>query len=645
MLSFIRSIINSRTGIVVTFIFLGLIALAFAVSDITGVAGNGSATSGTSIAKIGKVEVGEAELRRRTRDEMETFRQRQPTLDMVQFVNGGGFESTLERLIGSLALSQFGEKVGMVVSKRSIDGQIASVPDLQEVDGKFSQKKYQQLLAQRQITDAQIRSDIARSTISQQLTVPTEGASQVPFDLAAPYAALLLEKRAGVVGFVPTTAVGAGAPPTEAEIATYFKRNAARYTIPERRAIRYALITPAMVKAAATPTEAEIAAAYKAQAGRFAATEKRSLSQVVIGDRAAADALVAKIKSGTGIDVAAKGAGLQAAKLTGIEKLAYSAQTTTEIASAVFAAARGSVVGPIKSAFGWTIIRVDSVDQVAAKTLDQARADLTRELGADKLTKALGALHDKIDDSIGDNSTFAEIVADQKLQPITTLPVIADGRDPDNGSVLPDPQLAQVWIAGFAAEQGDDPQLVPVGQDGSFALVSLDRIVPSAPPPIAKIADLVKRDFTIDRARRAARTIAAEIVAKANKGITLSDAVAQASAKLPAVRPIAASRAQLAANPKGAPPPLVLLFSMAPKTAKLLEAPERAGYYVIYLGQIERSAASNNPRLIQAMRGDLSKVIGREYIGQFVQAVRRDVGVKKNDAVIAQTRKDLAGER
>ena len=400
-----------------------------------------------------------------------------------------------------------------------------------------------------------------------------------------------------------------------------------------------------MVKAAATPTEAEIAAAYKAQAGRFAATEKRSLSQVVIGDRAAADALVAKIKSGTGIDVAAKGAGLQAAKLTGIEKLAYSAQTTTEIASAVFAAARGSVVGPIKSAFGWTIIRVDSVDQVAAKTLDQARADLTRELGADKLTKALGALHDKIDDSIGDNSTFAEIVADQKLQPVTTVPVIADGRDPDNGSVLPDPQLAQVWIAGFAAEQGDDPQLVPVGQDGSFALVSLDRIVPSAPPPIAKIADLVKRDFTIDRARRAARTIAAEIVAKANKGITLSDAVAQASAKLPAVRPIAASRAQLAANPKGAPPPLVLLFSMAPKTAKLLEAPERAGYYVIYLGQIERSAASNNPRLIQAMRGDLSKVIGREYIGQFVQAVRRDVGVKKNDALIAQTRKDLAGER
>ncbi|OYY68979.1 peptidylprolyl isomerase [Sphingomonas sp. 28-63-12] len=645
MLSFIRSLINSRTGIIVTFAFLVLIALAFAASDITGSAGNGRTATGSSVATIGKADLGVAELKRRTQDEMATFRQRQPTLDMVQFVNGGGFEGTLERLIGAIALSQFGDKVGMVVSKRAVDGQIASVPDLQGLDGKFSQAKYQLLLSQRKITDAQIRSDIARSTISQQLTVPTEGASQVPLDLAAPYAALLLEKRAGVIGFVPTNAVGAGPPPTPAEIATYYKRNAARYTIPERRVIRYAVITPDLVKASATPTESEIAAAYKAQANRFAASEKRTLSQVVIGDRAAADALVAKVKSGTAIEAAAKAAGLAAAKLSGVEKPAYTAQTSTEIGTAVFAAARGAIVGPIKSAFGWTIIRVDSIDLVAAKTLDQARADLTRELAADKLAKALGALHDKIDDSIGNNATFAEIIADQKLQAIATAPVVADGRDPENSALPADPKLSQVVAAGFAAEQGDDPQLVPVGQDGSFAVVSLDRIVPSAPPPIAKINDLVVRDFAIDRARRQARAIAADIVAKANKGIKLGDAVAQAPLKLPAVRPIAASRAQLAANPKGAPPPLVLLFSMAGKTAKLLEAPDRAGYYVIYLDEIQRAAAVNNPQLIQAMRGDLSKVVGREYIAQFVESVRRDVGVKKNDALIAQTRKDLVGER
>lgn len=645
MLSFIRRFINSRLGLIVTFAFLAVIAVAFAVSDVTGLSSGTTVASGSSIARVGKADVSVEELKRRTQDDVQNFRQRQPTLDMAQFVEGGGFEATLERLIGGTALAQFGDKVGMIVSKRAIDGQIASVPDLQGLDGKFSQTKYEALLSQRRITDAQIRADIARGTLGQQLTGPTEGAGQVPLNLAAPYAALLLEKRAGVIGFVPTNAIGAGARPTEAEVAAYYKRNASRYTIPERRVIRYALITPDRVKAAATPTEADIAGAYKAQAARFAASEKRSLAQVVIGDKAGADALVAKVKGGTGIDVAARAAGLEAATLKDLDKKAYATQTSPEIANAVFGAAQGAVVGPIKSPLGWTIIRVDGVQAVAAKTLDQARTELTRELATQKLAAALADLRNRIDDAIADNATFAEIVSDQKLQATTTAPVIADGRDPDKGNVAPDPQLGPIVAAGFAAEPGDDPQLAPVSQDGSFAVVALDRVFPSAPPPLAKIAPLVTRDFAITRALRQARSIAVDIVAKANKGIALAQAISQSPVSLPPVRPLTATRAQLAANPKGAPPPLVLMFSMAGKTAKLLEAPERTGYYVIYLDQIERAGAVGNPQLLQAMRGDISKLVGRELVGQFVEAVRRDVGVKKNDALIAQTRKELLGER
>jgi len=645
MLSFIRRFINSRLGLIVTFAFLAVIAVAFAVSDVTGLSSGTSTATGAGIARVGKADVNVDELKRRTQDDVQNFRQRQPTLDMAQFVNGGGFEATLERLIGATALAQFGEKVGMVVSKRAVDGQIASVPDLQGPDGKFSQSKYELLLSQRRITDAQIRADIARGTLGQQLTSPTEGAGQVPFNLAAPYAALLLEKRAGLIGFVPTNAIGTGARPTEAEVATYYKRNAARYKIPERRVIRYALVTPDLVKAAATPTEADIAAAYKAQAARFAASEKRSLSQVVIGDKAGADALVAKIKGGTGIDIAARVAGLEAATLTGLDKKGYATQTSPAIANAVFAATRGSVVGPLKAPLGWAIVRIDGIEQVNAKSLDQARAELTSEIGAQKLATALTTLRDKIDDAIADNATFAEILGDQKLTAQATAPIIADGRDPENSTVTPDPRLAQIVAAGFAAEMGDDPQLAPVGQDGSFAVVSLDRVLPSAPPPLARIANLVIRDFAISRALRQARAIAVDIVAKANKGVPLAQAAAQSPVKLPPIRPVASSRAQLAADPKGAPAPLVLLFSMAGKTAKLLEAPNRTGYYVLYLDQIERAGAVTNPQLLQAMRGDMSKLIGRELVTQFVEAVRSDVGVKKNDALIAQTRKELLGER
>ena len=62
MLSFFRRIINSKAGIVVTFIVLGVIALAFAAGDITGLAGNGTSLSGNSVATVGGQKVTATEL-------------------------------------------------------------------------------------------------------------------------------------------------------------------------------------------------------------------------------------------------------------------------------------------------------------------------------------------------------------------------------------------------------------------------------------------------------------------------------------------------------------------------------------------------------------------------------------------------------
>jgi peptidyl-prolyl cis-trans isomerase D len=107
---------------------------------------------------------------------------------MATFVNQGGLDGTLDRIMSSMALEQFGRAQGMVVSKRAVDGQIASIPALQGPTGKFDENLYRQVLAQRKLTDAQIRSDIVRDTYAQQLTIPSTGATQVASQLALPRA-------------------------------------------------------------------------------------------------------------------------------------------------------------------------------------------------------------------------------------------------------------------------------------------------------------------------------------------------------------------------------------------------------------------------------------------------------------------------
>jgi peptidyl-prolyl cis-trans isomerase D len=642
MLTFFRRIINSKAGVVVTFIILGVIAFAFAAGDVTGLQGTGGVRA-DSVAKVGKESVTSVELKSRVASAFENVRQRQPTVDISQFIAEGGYDGVLDQIVNSLALSQFGRDQGMVVSKKMVDGEIASIPGLQGPTGKFDPNIYQRLLAQRKLTDAQIRIDIARDILARQLTVPTIGAAQVPLQVALPYASLLLEKRAGQIGLVPIAAVGAGPAPTAAELDTFYRRNVARYTVPQRRIARYALVKPAMVKAQAVPNEAEIAAAYKADTGKYAATEKRTISQVVVADQAGAAAIATKVRAGTSLADAARAAGLEPSVQTDVDKAGYANTTSGPIADSVFAGAQGAVIGPVRGPLGWTIARVDAVRQVAGKSIAEARAEIVAALTTRKTAEALSAMRDTMDSALASNATFDEVIGDQKLTAQTTAALVAAGTDPNVPGAQPDPALTPVVTALFQAQEGDPPQVVPTAADGSFALVALGRIVPAAPRPLAQVRSTVERDFRADRARGLARQTANAIIAKVNRGTPLAQAMAQSGLALAPPRPLAASRLELANSQQGAPPPLALMFSMAQGTAKTIETPAEGGWAIVKLDRVERGDARARPEIVGGTRGSIARLIGREYVEQFANAVRAHVGVKVDAASLARVRGELTG--
>ena len=642
MLRFFRRIINSKAGMVVTFVVLGIIALAFAATDITGLSGStGAGVTGGNVATVGSDSIGEAELRTQATTEMEGYRQQQPTLDMASYIQQGGLDGTLDRLVTGLAFLKFGEEHGMVVSKRSIDGEIASIPALQGPTGKFDQTLYERILAERKLTDAGIRSDIERELMQRRLTGPTIGAAQMPQQIVLPYASLLLEKRTGQIAFIPAGAVKTGAAPSDADIQTYYGRNLTRYTVPQRRVVRYALVTPAQVNG--TPTEAEIAKSYNDDRANYAPRQTRTIAQVVVFDQAGAAALAAKVRAGQSIADAARAAGLEASTKAKVEKSAYAAQTSAAAADAAFSAASGAIVGPVRGATGYIVAKVEGVEQIPAKTLDQARGDIIAALTKQKTADAMGAIHDKLDDALTSKATFDELVADNKLTAVATQPLLANGINPEAPTTRPDPALTPILAAAFGAEEGDSPQLVQIGEDGRFALVGVARIVPAAPRPLAAIRAQVLADVTADRARQAARKVASAAIAKLNKGAPLAQVLQQTGLALPAPRPLSIARAQIAQR-QDVEPALALLFSMAPNTAKMLEAPQNAGWLIVKLDGIQPGNAAGNQTILTGTRNDLGRSIGREYVEQFARAVRADVKAKTDPAAVARVKAALLGQ-
>lgn len=639
MLKSFRNFTKSRVGLVVVFFVLAVIALAFAAGDITGISGNSGARSAT-LVKVGNASITDVEVRERIDRFLSSARREGQNITMEQFIAEGGLELAVDELVNAAAMVEFANASGMQVSKRLVDGEIASNPAFLGFDGKFNQKTFEDLLAQNRFSPAAFRAGLTQDKYgSWLLNGAVLGVPSAPDGIVLPYASLLLERRTGIVGLVPTTAMDPGPKADDKQLEAFYKANSARYMVPERRVIRYAIIRPETLRAQSAATEAEIADAYAKGSERFAASEKRAVELVTALDEAVAKKIADAAKSGS-LEAAARASGLEARKIAASDKATLGREASTGLADAAFAAAQGNLVGPTKVGTSWYVFRVTNVERTAARSLDQVRGELAKEVTDRKTAQTLANLRQSIEDGIGDGKTFDEGVRDAKLEAKTTGELTAQGIDPKNPTAQPDPSLAMILRTGFGFEAaGDEPQLVQLDAEGTTALVALDRIVPAAPRPLAEIRETVSGDYLIDQALKKARTTATEVVAKLEKGVPMAQALAEAGVKSgPAPKPFDFKRSEL----QGKENFIQMAFTMAAKKAKFVEASNRAGYYVVYLDKVEEKSAAEDTLAMSQAKGAIVPLIAPEYARQFVNAIRGQVNIKRNDAAILRLREELA---
>jgi len=648
MITFLRSIFNSKLGLAISFIFILLVGVGFAMSDITGSSsfgggGGGVFSGGSTIAKVGSRDIDSNEVTSRVQNRIDIERQQQPGLDMTAFLAAGGFEGTLEQIINVAALEKFGHSEGIRISKRLVDGEIASIPSFFGPTGVFDRTTFLQVLSQRRINEPQLRGDIATDLLTRQLLLPVSGAARMPAAVARPYAAMALETRNGLVGLIPSSAMPKGAAPTDQELAAYYKRNVARYTVPERRVIRYAPFGVSTLGAKIEPNEADIANYYKKNAALYAASETRDLTQVILQDQNAARAFEAKVKGGASFADAAKQAGLEPVALKAQTRAAYGKLSSDAIATAAFSLPQGGVAPLQRSPLGWHVVRVDVITSIPAKPLAAVRAEIVEAVKAEKQAGALADLAAKVQEAIDGGSTFDEVVKANGLTAVTTPAITSTGLDPDNAAVQPDPRFARFLEPMFESQTDDDPAIETIVPDREFALAKLDRIVAAAPRPLAQIKAQVTAEFERERAARQARTIADAVIAKVNKGMPLAQALSGAGVSLPAPEPVGGRRRDLAQSGQRVPPPLALMFSMKEKTIKRLEAPAGQGWYIVWLDKVTPGDLKTEPLLISQLQGEFSRLVGEEYASQFTAAIKADLGVKRNPEAEAKLKRQLLG--
>lgn len=632
MLSFFRRVSKSKIGTWLMAAILFAILAGFAMSDISNFgSGNiGFGLGSSTLARVGDQDVSDRDMSQAMERRLTEVRQQQPGADYSTVI--GDFDAVLGELVDQRTLIAFANKYGFRLSKRLVDAEIAQIPSTKGLNGQFSQQAYQTFLAQQHLTDAQVRQIITGGLLQRSLLLPIATNPRVSVGMATPYASMLLESREGEAAGIPVGLFRAGLKPTDADLQSFYASNRANYMIPEHRVLRIATIGPEQV-AGITASEAEIAAYYNANKANYATKDLRSLSQAVVQDQAAANAIAAKAKAGSAL-AAAAGANAAVTMLADQTRGDYAGLAGDKAAAAVFGAPSGAVVGPVQSDFGWVVVKIDTVKAQGGKSLDQARVEISAKLTIDKRKEAIEDLADKVQKAIDDGSSFTEAVAKAKLAVTTTPPIAADGRSRSDPAYKAPSVLVPAIKTGFDIAPNDPPEVVTLPNDQGYAIVSPAQIDAAAPAPLASIRDRVANDWIDIRAAERARAVAVAIAAKAARGIPLTQAVKEAGVSLPPVQPLAARRIQIATAQGEVPAPLKLLFTLAQGKSQMIADPRARGFFIVKVNKIVPGNAMIQPSLISQMQNELRTSMTDNYAQQFVAALRDLMKVKRNDAAI-----------
>jgi len=373
-------------------------------------------------------------------------------------------------------------------------------------------------------------------------------------------------------------------------------------------------------------SDEDLRAAYDQHKADFQVAEKRSVEVVLGQDEGKTRALAEQWRGGadwSAMQAAAKQAGASAVQLDDAPQTQI---PIPALAQAVFAAAPDAVSGPIKTDLGWYVVKVTKVTPGVARSFDQVKDALRREVAEQKAADVIYDRANKVEDALAGGSGLSELPADLGLAAVTGT-LDAKGDTPE-GHPAPIPGPAElrsaIVAAAFHTKPGEPPHLTEVPgqpeqgqpQVSSYYALAVENITPPAVKPFDQVQEQVKDAATRDAVRHQQEEAAAKILAAVKGGQSLEDAALKAGATMRRLPPVGRE-----GNVEGVPSELVRpLFGLKKGRPTMVETP--SGFVVAVLSEIQDPDPDADAAGYAAVRDQLRQSIGNDLESVYVAAVR-----------------------
>jgi len=526
-------------------VVLGAIGLVFVFWGI-----NWTLSAPNYVAKVNGSEVSANEVRQAYQRELAQA-QRQSDGSISEAQRNQIKMRVLDQYVSGEALVTRADALGYRVSDQELLDDMSQVPIFQ-VDGKFDKAHAVAVLRAQGRSILEIEALFRRDAKLRQLDSALSMSSFATATEMKQFRALTKQQRE--LTWVPFSAekYANQATPDDAALKTYYDAHKFEYMTPETVDLRYVEISLSQLASKVSVDDAQLKTYYDEQKvktpERFTEPEQRRVSHILLSVanpkddaavKAKAEGILKRVQAGEDFSALAKefsqdpGSAQQGGDLGWSERKAWVAP----FADAAYSMKVDEIRGPVKTQFGYHILKLAGIRPATVKTFEQAKPDLETEYRRNEAEKLFNNAQDQLADAALQNTTDIDVVARKAGLTVLEVPVFSRI---DGGGALS--KVRAVIDAAFSQDvlDGRLSPIVEVEKGRGVVLRATDHKLPQQKPLDAVRTEVVAA-WKKQRGAELAAAAAADAVKRLTAGESWDAVVKSAGAAAPPAKFIARS--------------------------------------------------------------------------------------------------------
>lgn len=430
-------------------------------------------------------------------------------------------DAALKGLIDRKLLLQGAADSKFGFSEAALDQVILQTPEFQ-VDGQFNAERFDQVIRQLGYSRLQFRQMLTQEMLIGQVRAGLAGSGFVTDAEVLAFARL--EKQTRDFATVNIKADPAAVKLTDDEVKAYYDQHAKEFMTPDQVVIDYLELKKSSFFDQVTVKDDELQAAYQKETANLAEQRRAAHILIEVNDRttdaqakAKIEEIQARLAKGEKFDALAKEFSQDPGSAANGGDLGFAGPGVydPDFETALYALNKDQVSAPVRTTFGWHLIKLLGVEAPQVPSFASLKDKLTRELKTQQVEQRFVEATKQLEDAAFEASDLAQPASDLKLTVHTSAPF---GREGGEG-VAANRAVVTAAFSPEVLDEGANSTAIELDPETIIVLRAKEHLKPTQ-LPLESVSAAIRAQMTKERASAAAKAHADELIASLRDGKT-----------------------------------------------------------------------------------------------------------------------------